>query len=83
MRRTIKSNTQGAIALAHTIRQCRRTARRVAGIRRSFQQPLDPRASWIQNARAAPTQFPRGGRVIYSNTCVKNGILYRRKNGYY
>ena len=61
--------------LCHTIRQCRRTARRVAGIRRSFQQPLDPRASWIQNARIAPTQFPRGGRVIYANTCVNNGIL--------
>ncbi len=42
--RTIHSNTQGAIALAHTIRQCRRTARRVAGIHRSFQQPLDHRS---------------------------------------
>lgn len=27
-------------------------------------------------ACAAPTQFPRRGRVIYANTCVNNEILY-------
>ena len=70
MRRTIHSNTQGANALAHTIRNRRRTARRVAGIRRSFQQPLDPRASWLQDGRAAPTQFPRGeGRDLFKHLC--------------
>ena len=42
----------------------------------SIQQSLDHRASWLQDARAAPTQFPLGGCVIYTQTCVNNGIVY-------
>ena len=76
MRRTIHSNTQGAIALAHTIRNRRRTRCCASRLCASIQQSLDHRASWLQDARAVPTQFPRGGCVIYTQTCVTNGILY-------
>jgi putative transposase len=68
--RTIHSNTQGAIALAHTIRNRRRTRCCASRLCASIQQSLDPRASCIQNACAAPTQFPRGGgRDLHTNLC--------------
>lgn len=53
--RTIHSNTQGAIALAHTIRNRRRTRCCASRLCASIQQSLDPRASWIQNARVGPS----------------------------
>ncbi len=76
MRRTIYSNTEGAIALAQKIRSLRRTRSRSERLCKSVQQSLNHRASWRQDARAEPTQFPRGGPVIYANTCVNNEILY-------
>jgi hypothetical protein len=38
-----------------------------------FMQALAARlgeTNTITNGRAAPTEFPRGGRVIYASTCV-------------
>ena len=71
------SNSQGAIALAQKIRSLRRTRSRSERLCESVQQSLNHRASWRQDARTAPTQFPSGGPVIYANTCVNNGIQYK------
>ena len=55
------SNSQGAIALAQKIRSLRRNPLRSEKLCALVQQSLDHRASWLQDARASQTQFPREG----------------------
>ena len=51
-----RSNCSGS----HTIRNRRRTRCCASRLCASIQQSLNHLASWLQDIRAAPTQFPRG-----------------------